>query len=104
MKYRIRFDSQFTREYAQLRHDHVQLADELDELIIEELAVNGTVPDAYRPHMLANPGGNYNGHWEFHLSEGAIDVLVLYLPHHSNPIIRLVRIASHDELFQGRIA
>ena len=33
--------------------------------------------------------------------DGEVDVLVLYLPHKTNPIIRLVRMGSHKELFQG---
>jgi mRNA interferase YafQ len=36
-----------------------------------------------------------------HLSDGLVDVAVLYLPHKTNPVIRLVRMGSHDELFQG---
>ena len=61
----------------------------------------GAVPDEYGPHELSNPGENYNGHIDFHLSDGVVDVVVLYMPHKSNPIIRLVRMGSHDELFQG---
>jgi mRNA interferase YafQ len=33
--------------------------------------------------------------------DGEEDVLVLYLPHKTNPIIRLARMGSHKELFQG---
>ena len=101
MSFSIRFDSQFAAEYATLRRRHPDLADELDDLIREELSPYGTVPSRYRPHLLTKPGGNYNGHWEFHLSDGVTDVLVLYLPHKSNPAIRLVRVGSHRELFQG---
>ncbi len=42
-----------------------------------------------------------NGHIDFHLSDGLVDVVVLYLPHKTNPVIRLVRMGSHEELFQG---
>ena len=38
---------------------------------------------------------------EFHLADGMVDVLVLFMPHRSNPVIRLVRMGSHQELFQG---
>lgn len=47
-----------------------------------------------------NPGGNNNGHIDVHLSDGAVDVIVLYLPHKSNPKIRFVRMGSHAELFK----
>lgn len=68
---------------------------------VSELMRTGAVPNEYGPHELSNPGGNYNGHIDFHLSDGMVDVVVLYMPHKSNPIIRLVRMGSHDELFQG---
>ena len=38
---------------------------------------------------------------DFHLSDGIADVIVLYLPHKTNPVIRFVRMGSHSELFQG---
>ena len=41
----------------------------------------GAVPNEYGPHELSNPGGNYNGHIDFHLSDGMVDVVVLYMPH-----------------------
>lgn len=52
--------------------------------------------------MLDNPGGNYNGHWEFHLA-GDIDVLVLYWKRADRTVIRMVRIGSHSELFHGEL-
>ena len=52
----------------------------------------------------APTGGNYNGHIDFHLSDGLVDVVVLYLPHKTNPVIRLVRMGSHQELFQGPLS
>lgn len=66
-----------------------------------ELVENGVVPEEYRPHALVNPGGNYNGHIDFHLSDGKVDVLVLYMPHKTNPVIQLVRMGTHEELFAG---
>ncbi|BDZ31754.1 type II toxin-antitoxin system YafQ family toxin [Lactiplantibacillus sp. WILCCON 0030] len=83
-----------------VKYQHPELVPEL-KLVLNELINFGTVPDTYQPHLLTKAGGNYNGYVDFHLSEGKVDVLVLYLPHKSNPSIRLVRIGSHDELFQG---
>ena len=53
------------------------------------------------PTSSQTPGGNYNGHIDFHLSDGLVDVVVLYLPHKTNPVIRLVRMGTHQELFSG---
>ena len=68
---------------------------------VAELVAHGLLPAEYGAHELSNPGGNYNGHIDFHLSDGLVDVVVLYLPHKTNPVIRLVRMGTHQELFQG---
>lgn len=68
---------------------------------VAELAARGSLPAEYGAHELSSPGGNYNGHIDFLLSDGLVDVVVLYLPHKTNPVIRLVRMGSHEELFRG---
>ncbi|WEV42010.1 type II toxin-antitoxin system YafQ family toxin [Bifidobacterium sp. ESL0682] len=98
--FQIKIDPQFVKDYATFRRRYPYLVSEL-QAAIDELAQNGEVSPGYRPHPLSNPGGNYNGHIDFHLSDGEVDVVVLYLPHKSNPIIRLVRIGEHAQLFQG---
>ncbi|WEV65845.1 MULTISPECIES: type II toxin-antitoxin system YafQ family toxin [unclassified Bifidobacterium] len=98
--FQIKIDSQFVKDYAAFRRRYPYLVAELQSAI-DELAQNGKVSSGYRPHPLNNPGGNYNGHIDFHLSDGEVDVVVLYLPHKSNPVIRLVRIGEHAQLFQG---
>ncbi|WEV46798.1 type II toxin-antitoxin system YafQ family toxin [Bifidobacterium sp. ESL0690] len=98
--FQIKIDPQFVKDYEIFRRRYPFLVAEL-QAAIEELAQYGEVPSGYRPHPLNNPGGNYNGHIDFHLSDGEVDVVVLYLPHKSNPIIRLVRIGEHAQLFQG---
>lgn len=40
---------------------------------------------------------------DFHLSDGQVDVVVLYMPHKTNPSIRLVRMGTHEDLFQGQL-
>lgn len=95
MSYTIKFDSRFDADYEWLS----RTCDDLDDAIVL-LSENGELPEGYRPHVLDNPGGNYNGHWEFHLA-GDIDVLVLYWKRAGHTVIRMVRIGSHAELFQG---
>lgn len=69
------------------------------ELVADELVPNGRVPDSYRPHVLDNPGGLYNGCMEFHLAD---DVLVLYYPPAPRDVIHLRVIRTHEELSTGR--
>ena len=83
--FEIEIEAQFKADYKRTMRIHQQLKTEFKAAVAE----------------LSNPGGNYNGHIDFHLSDGLVDVVVLYLPHKTNPVIRLVRMGSHDELFQG---
>lgn len=93
-------DSVFVEDYKRTMREYPQLKKEF-EAAVRELAANGVLPAEYGAHELNNPGGNYNGHIDFHLSDGAVDVVVLYKPHKTNPVIRFVRMGKHSELFQG---
>ncbi len=100
MTYHVVLDPRFKSDYRRIRREYPQVARELAE-VIDEFVQNGELPDAYGAHELLNPGGNYNGYWEFHLSDGAVDVLVIYIPRRREPVIRFVRMGSHRDLFQG---
>lgn len=71
------------------------------------MSEHGELRDSYGAHLLGNPGGNYNGHIDFHLSDGKVDVAVLYLPfylpHKTNLEIRFVRMGTNEELSQGSV-
>ena len=96
----IVFEPQFERDYGRVVREHPQVHREL-ATVFEEFRTTGTVPPEYRPHVLDNPGGNYNGYHEFHLLDGRFDAIVISRPHRSNPSIRFVRLGTHAELFQG---
>lgn len=98
--YRVILDPRFRADYRAVRRENPGIASELSAAI-DELTQTGTLPEEYRPHELTNPGGNYNGHQEFHLSEGKVDVIVLYIVHKNQTLIRLVRMGTHGALFQG---
>ncbi|WP_261810346.1 type II toxin-antitoxin system RelE/ParE family toxin [Levilactobacillus humaensis] len=100
--YRLSFEPQFVKDFRDLKRHHPELISELRRALLE-LEVSGHVPATYSPHVLLNRGGNYNGYFDFHLSDGKVDVLVLYLPHKSHPKIRLVRIGTHEDLFRGEL-
>ena len=101
--FEIKVEAQFKADYKRTMHNYPQLTTEF-KAAIAELAAHGSLPAGDGAHELSNPGGNYNGHIDFHLSDGLIDVVVLYLPHKTNPVIRLVRMGSHQELFQGPLS
>lgn len=98
--FEIKFEPGFRDDYRRVKRVWPGVARKF-AIALELLRVNGALPEEYGAHELLNPGGNYNGHIDFHLSDGRIDVVVLYLPHKSNPVIRFVRMGTHDELFQG---
>lgn len=98
--YAIHVEPTFRADYQRVMRRYPYLRDEF-KAAVAELMAHGRVPDSYQPHVLDNPGGNYNAHWDFHLSNGLVDVVVLYVPHKTNPIVRLVRMGTHDELFHG---
>lgn len=101
--FEIKVEAQFKVDYKRTMRMHPQLKSEF-KAAVAELVAHGSLPAEYGAHELSNPGGNYNGHIDFHLSDGLVDVVVLYLPHKTNPVIRLVRMGTHQELFQGRWA
>lgn len=100
MAYELKYDETFKADYKREMMAHPELLDDFKAAVCE-LAATGTVPAEYNPHPLTNAGGNYNGHIDFHLSDGKVDVMVLHLPHKTNPIIHFVRMGSHSLLFQG---
>lgn len=61
------------------------------------------VKDEYDLNILDNRGGNYNESYEYHLSDGKVDVFVIYMPHKTNPTIRLIRVGDYNELFHSSL-
>ncbi len=101
--FEIKVEAQFKVDYKRTMQSHPQLKTEF-KAAVAELAAHGVLPAEYGAHELSNPGDNYNGYIDFHLSDGLVDVVALYLPHKTNPVIRLVRMGSHQELFQGPLS
>jgi len=100
--YKLKPEPQFKEDYRQLKRTHPGLIADLMQAL-EQLQISGIVNQEYQPHVLKNRGGNYNGNYEFHLLDGKVDILVIYVPHKTNPMIHLVRIGGHDELFHGSL-
>lgn len=101
--YRILFEPGFRKDYQRVKRAWPGVATEFRN-VLELLRATGELPAEYGAHRLSNPGGNYNDHVDFHLSDGVVDVVVLYMPHKTNPSIRFVRMGTHGELFQGPLA
>ena len=98
--YELKPERTFLSDYRVFKREHSELIRDLREAL-DELAAHGRVSEGYRPHVRHNPGGNYNGCIDFHIGEDEVDVVVLCIPHRSNPVIRLVLIGGHDRLFRG---
>ena len=73
MSLTIAFSSEAKRDLKRLYRRHPGYADELLDMLHDEVRVQGRVPDAYDPHILDNPRAAYSGALEFHFMD---DVLV----------------------------
>lgn len=102
MSYQIKYDPAFKADYKRVMRLHPALRKEFQEAV-RVIVETDTVPEQYTPHKLKQVRGNYNGHIDFQLSDGKVDVVVLYLPHKTSPIIRFVRMGSHNLLFKGSL-
>ena len=98
----IQFEQGFIRDVRAVVRQHPQIKEEL-AVAVEVLSETGTLPEGYFLHELDNPGGNYNGHMDFHLSDGLVDVVVHCVMHKGRMVIRFVRMGTHEELFRGRL-
>ena len=98
----VQFEQGFVRDVRVVVRQHPQIRDEL-AVAVEVLSETGTLPEGYFLHELDSPGGNYNGHMDFHLSDGLVDVVVLCVMHKGRMVIRFVRMGTHEELFRGRL-
>ncbi len=96
----VKFESAFKADYQRAKRKWPAVIKEFDSLL-GVIIETGEVPPEYNPHLLDNPKANYTGYMEFHLAEGTYDVLVIYMPHKTNPVLRFVRMGTHRELFQG---
>ncbi|MDF7664143.1 type II toxin-antitoxin system YafQ family toxin [Bifidobacterium sp. ESL0763] len=95
----VYYSAAFLADLRRLKRYDRACVEELRDLMVDELQVEGRVPDGYRPHILDNPGGLYNGCVEFHLRD---DVLVLYTPAKPKASVTMRRICTHAELTTGR--
>lgn len=102
MTYELKPERQFKKDYQRLKRTHPELIHDL-LVTLNQLRQTGIVKAEYHPHVLDNRGGNYNGNYEYHLSDGKVDVLVIYMPHRTNPRIRLIRVGGHGDLFHEEL-
>lgn len=99
MSLTIAFSSEAKRDLKRLYRRHPSYADELLDMLHDEVRVQGRVPDAYDPHILDNPRAAYSGALEFHFMD---DVLVICYPPTPREFLRILHICTHAELKAGR--
>ncbi|MFP1667018.1 type II toxin-antitoxin system YafQ family toxin [Gardnerella leopoldii] len=97
---KIIFDTQFQADLRNLLRENPSIKRELEDLI-DSIYEFEEVPESYNPHQLNHPRGVYSGYWELHLQEGKFDVILIYNYRHNMPVIRFVRIGSHNNLFHN---
>lgn len=95
MSLTIAFSSEAKRDLKRLYRRHPSYADELLDMLHDEVRVQGRVPDAYDPHILDNPRAAYSGALEFHFMD---DVLVICYPPTPREFLRILHICTHAEL------
>ncbi|EPI51684.1 type II toxin-antitoxin system YafQ family toxin [Gardnerella pickettii] len=96
----IIFDTQFQADLRKLLRENPSIKHELEDLI-DSIYEFEEVPESYNPHRLRHPRGMYSGYWELHLQEGKFDVILIYNYRYNTPVIRFVRIGSHNNLFHN---
>lgn len=102
--YCIKVEEAFKHDYQKVTKRYPFVREELCAAV-SELMEYGRVSEEYRPHRLLKRGGNYTGHMEFHLSDGLVDVLVLYMSHktmNENSNRELMRTDSTDRSSQSQ--
>lgn len=97
----IKYEPQFKKDYKKFKQEHPELIKDFRNTL-NQLITTGKVEAGYNLHPLNKGDHNYSGHFDYHLSDGKVDVVVIYKPHKTNPQIRLVRIGNHKELFGGK--
>lgn len=90
-KFKIKPTGQFKKDLKRYKYDQGKL-DDLQK-VLDCLEETGVVPKDYKPHQLF---GNYKGFLECHVQE---DFLLIWIDK-EKPLIKLVRIGSHSELFK----
>lgn len=87
----LEFTGQFKKDLKKYKHKQTMLA-ELEK-VLRNLRKNGVVPTEYKPHTLF---GNYKECMECHVLN---DFLLIWIDKYK-PVIKLVRLGSHSELFK----
>ena len=90
-KFEIKPTGQFKKDLKRYKYDQGKL-DDLQK-VLDCLEETGVVPKDYKPHPLFR---NYEGFLGCHVQE---DFLLIWIDK-EKPLIKLVRIGSHSELFK----
>ena len=87
----LELPGQFKKDLKRYKHAYNMLNDL--EIVLTHLRENGVVPNKYRPHQLY---GNYKDCMECHVQG---DFLLIWIDK-NKPVIKLLRLGSHSELFK----
>ncbi|MCQ2569774.1 MAG: type II toxin-antitoxin system YafQ family toxin [Limosilactobacillus sp.] len=98
-QWQITYDQTFIRDVKRWKLLVPDLQREL-RAIIEYILEYGEIPNEYNPHSLIDPTLPYSGNMDFHLFDGKVDLIVIYLEISKRKVFRFIRLGSHEELFR----
>ncbi|MBC8587453.1 type II toxin-antitoxin system RelE/ParE family toxin [Paratissierella segnis] len=87
----ISYSTRFKKDYKIIKKRGYDIA--LLEEVLELLCTEQFLPQKYRDHDLT---GNYEGHWECHISP---DWLLIYKIEKEELLLALTRTGTHSDLF-----
>lgn len=90
--YSVKYTKQFKRDYKLCKKRGLEMA--LLNKAISILAIEGCLPQEYRPHKLV---GRYVGYWECHIQP---DWLLIWQQYDEEFILHLTNTGSHSDLFK----
>ena len=89
--YTLKYSRKFQKGAKQCKKE----GKDMEELrtVLSLLKESGTLPEAYKPHLLRN---EYAGFWEAHIED---DWLIIWRKKESELVLLLTAIGSHKQLF-----
>ena len=94
----IKIEHQFISDYSEIVKQYPCVKQELC-FLIEHILVMGVAPKNNMSFLLTRPGGKYNGHIDYHIEDGQLDVIALYFANSNGRTFRFLRIGKHDNLY-----
>lgn len=87
---KLKQTSQFKKDLKRIQKSPKKISSL--QAVLEQLQINGSVSQEYKPHWLI---GDYKGYMECHVES---DLLLIWFDENQD-LIKLIRLGTHSELF-----